>query len=118
MEDGVFAEDGNEIDLDEIKDEISEIDEKELEKVIIDDTILYSSLGRDSIENGSVSFRLPNRVGKFRVTILGVSKSGRYGTHTSFIQIQKPLNAILEYPQYIRQNDKIRLELNLQNNSE
>ena len=90
----IEAEEGNENDLDEIKNNSFDINEKDLEKMIIEDTILYSSLSRNSFDNGFVSFKLPNRVGKFRITIIGVSKSGRYGTHTSFIQIQKPLNVI------------------------
>lgn len=79
--------------------------------------MLYVPLGRGTLDDDQISFRLPDRVGKFRVTLVGVSKSGRYGTHTSFVQVQKPLNAELEYPEFIRQNDVIKLELVLQNNS-
>lgn len=96
----------------------SELSDEDLRKKLLEDTVLYAALGKSTFENGSISFRLPSRARKFRVTILGVSESGRYGTHTSFVQIQKPLNAILEFPDFIRQKDQLKLELILQNNTE
>lgn len=81
------------------------------------DTIFYSALSSETLENGEISFDLPDNIGKFRITVVGITESGQYGMHTSFIQIQKPLNAILEYPDYIRQNDVINLNLILQNNT-
>jgi uncharacterized protein YfaS (alpha-2-macroglobulin family) len=101
-----------------IKPEDSDIPEEELKTMLTEDTIFYSPLSETAFSDGMVTFRLPNRVGKFRVTLLGVSSSGQYGMHTSFIHVQKPFNAILRFPEYIRDSDQIRLELLLQNNSE
>lgn len=100
--------------------ENQQIDKKEQEKLkqlLKKDTIFYSPLSPKTLKNGQISFVLPDKTGKFRITVIGITDSGKYGMHTSHIQIQKPLNAVLEYPNYIRQNDIINLNLILQNNT-
>lgn len=57
-------------------------------------------------------------MGKFRVTLVAVSRDGKYGMHTSYVQVQRPFNAVLNYPKFIRQNDQVLLDLILQNNTE
>ena len=103
------------VDLDEVNG--SAISDEELSKTLLHDTILYAALAKGTFPNGKLSFRLPDRTGKFRVTILGISDSGRYGTHTSFVQVQRPLDAILELPDYIHPKDELRVQLILQNNT-
>ena len=103
--------------MEDFKDEQEELSDEDLKKMLQEDTIFYSSLGKDFSKTGKVSFLLPDRVGKFRISVVGVTPEGKYGMHTSFVQIQKPFNAVMEYPDYIRQSDVIRLSLILQNNT-
>ena len=91
------------------------MNQNELDKLLKEDTIFYSALTSNLSDN--ISFKLPDRVGKFRITIIGITSNGKYGINTSFLQVQKPFNAILDYPDYIRQNDIIRVNLILQNNT-
>ena len=105
----------NNIDLNDFKDDQNELNDEDLKKMLKEDTIFYSALTTSLSQSGKISFKLPDRVGKFRITIVGITPNGNYGMNTSFLQIQKPFNAILDYPDYIRQNDVIRVNLILQN---
>mgnify|MGYP001804126436 CR=1 FL=1 len=107
---------GIELDLSEIKKQ--ELEDEDLKEMLKEDTIFYSPLSKTALKSGKLSFLLPDRIGKFRVTVIGITPSGLYGLHSSKIQIQRPFNAILEYPSYIRNNDQIKLNLILQNNTE
>ena len=91
--------------------------EEELKKIIERDTIVFSSIGT-KLPNGQINFKLPEKAGQYRVTVTAISTDGVYGTHTSTLQIQKPVNASLSYPLFIRQDDQIKLWLTLENNTE
>ena len=93
-----------------------ELSDKDLQKQIQKDTILYSSLGESLFEEGML-FKLPNRVGKFRVTVVGVSKSGVYGMYQSDFQVQRPFNASIDTPLFIRGDDQLTLTLTVENNT-
>ena len=93
-----------------------EISDQDLLKQIQKDTILYSSLGESIFKEGML-FKLPNRVGKFRVTVVGVSKSGIYGMYQSNFQVQKPFNASIDSPLFIRGDDHLNLTLTIENNT-
>ena len=92
------------------------LEDSDLLEIVRKDTIFYSAIGLD-LSTNNIQFQLPDRVGKFKVQVIGISQSGVYGVHTSFLQIQKPFNASLDYPTFIRQDDTIKLSLLLENNS-
>ena len=94
----------------------AELSDKELKKIIQKDTIVYSSIGT-KLNRNMLEFMLPQKAGQYRVTVVGISEDGRYGTHTSKLQIEKEFNATLPYPIFIRDTDQIRLTLSLENNS-
>lgn len=96
--------------------ETLKISDKELKKQIQKDTILYSILGDNIFEDGML-FKLPNRVGKFRVTVLGVSSDGVYGMFQSDFQVQRPFNASIDTPLFIRGEDQLTLTLTVENNT-
>lgn len=103
------------LDLSEFKSPLN-LSKEQLESLFQKDTVFFSPLSK-SISDSMFYFDLPNRVGRFRVTVLGISAAGHYGTFTSSIQIQKPFSAFVESPNFMRNGDVLQLELVLQNNS-
>jgi hypothetical protein len=94
-----------------------EDDTKLRELVKQNDTIFFHPIGK-KLRNNVLNFELPDRAGKYRVTIIGVSSRGEYGLHTSFIQAQRPFNIRVDAPLYIRKNDVVILNLILENNTD
>ena len=62
------------------------------------------------------NFVLPNSVKTFRVYVLGMDFSGKYGVHSSWLTSQRPFNACLECPLFMRPKDKVTCRLTLENN--
>ena len=87
-----------------------------LSKALQNDTILFSALGTD-LPEFELTFQLPETVSKYRITVIGVSSMGVYGVHTSFLQIQRPFNASMNWPRFIRENDVVNPVLTLENNT-
>ena len=98
-------------------DQNTNISQQELKKIIETDTIVFSSIGT-KLPNNQLDFNLPQKPGQYRITITAISPDGLYGTHTSRLQIQKPVNVSLAYPLFIRQDDQIKLWMTLENNTE
>ena len=95
---------------------IDDESDEALSKALQEDTILFSALGINLPQNG-LSFQLPDTVSKFRITVFGISSEGVYGVHTSLLQIQRPFNASMIWPRFIRENDVINPVLTLENNT-
>ena len=109
------AEDTNP-ESDESGTEPPENEEQELQELVKQDTVYYSPLGR-SVGKSNFKFKLPSRIGKFRVTVVGVSKDGHYGMRTEYIQAQRPFNLRVDYPLYVRKRDKLILDVVIENNT-
>ena len=89
--------------------------EIELEsKMIKENTVFFTMLGWSS--EGKVTFTLPEDVSKFRVSVLAISKDGRYGTHTDFVSSQKKFDVHIDYPLYLYASETVDLEVSLYNN--
>ena len=80
-----------------------------------ENTVLFTTLGWASSKK--VSFKLPADVSKFRVSILAISKDGRYGIHTDFISSQKNFDVHINTPSYLYASETVDLEVSLYNNT-
>ena len=88
----------------------------ELESDMIkENTIFFTALGWKSSEK--LSFTLPADVSKFRVTVLAISKDGRYGLNTDFVSSQKNFDVTIDHPAYVFASETIDLNVNVFNNT-
>ena len=80
------------------------------------DTVFWSKL--TDVKDGTLSgsFDLPDAVKTFRVSVWAVDGSGSYGLHTSYLQVQRLFNTVLEKPLYMRSGETVQCRLILENN--
>ena len=89
----------------------------DVKSVLSKDTLIFQALGSNKSAS-KFKFKIPNHVGKFRVQVIGVTKTGIYGINTSFIQLQKKFNARTTLPQFLRLNDRLKIPITIENNTE
>jgi hypothetical protein len=91
--------------------------EESLKSILSKDTLIFSTMGTN-LSSSKIKFKIPNHVGKFRLEVVGVTKEGVYGTHSSFVQLQKKFNARVSLPRFLRLHDKLKVPLTIENNTE
>ena len=84
-------------------------------EMIKENTVFFTSLGWASSKK--ISFKLPEDVSKFRVSVFAISKDGRYGTHTDFVSSQRKFDVNMNIPLYIYLTETLVLDVNLYNNN-
>jgi hypothetical protein len=91
--------------------------EESLKNILSKDTLIFSAMG-SNLSSSEIKFKIPNHVGKFRVKVVGVTKEGVYGSHSSYVQLQKKFNARVSLPRFLRLHDKLKVPLTIENNTE
>ena len=79
-------------------------------------TIFWSQFKKTNNQKLVCNFDFPGLVKTFRITIMAMNSKGVYGTHTSWITVQKPFNTIINAPLFIRPGEIVICDLILENN--
>ena len=78
--------------------------------------IICSPLGKMYFNNELI-FRLPNRTGNVSIKVTALSKSGKYGMHSSTLFIHKTIECSIKVPIFIRKDDYLEVPLRIENKS-
>ena len=98
------------------EESISEINQKAEREA---STLIWSRFQKANKSNlVEGCFTLPSLVKTFRVYVLGMDLTGKYGVHSSWLTSQKPFNTCLEAPLFMRPKEKVTCRLTLENNRE
>lgn len=81
------------------------------------ETVFWSQFERLKSQTLKKTFDLPSHVKTFRVRVLGMDTQGLFGSHTSWLTVNKPFNVRVSAPAFLRKNETGLCKLTLENNT-